>query len=422
MLSLLRGKDNNTCVNCKVELAKYALNFRNAQNFTTFVNRMKKLFLFNPENDMALASGSPYYMAPASAKKMAADLSTLPMWYADAGSDVWVADARQVEWMASECRLSLPVSGVMEATSGYDEISAWAWSPALLHRLETSGVQSGIPSFCNRIEEIRTLSSRRIAVDLLPKLRMDGTEGESLWLTSLENIEMFALKHRKVLLKAPWSGSGKGIQPLCGLPDDNLKGWAKRIIASQGGVVGEPFYQKVIDFAMEFKVTDHGVERAGYSLFEADARGIYKENLLATDEAIEGKLSEYISRDLLDQIWKRLQEELYVLLHNSYRGYLGVDMMVVQTDEGYAIHPCVEVNLRMNMGVVSRLLFDRFISSDACGRYVIEFYPRSGEALKTHREMMEKYPLTLHEGKIKEGYLSLTPVFEDTNYQIYMVI
>ena len=371
---------------------------------------------------MALASGSPYYMAPASAKKMAADLATLPMWYADAGSDVWVSDERQVEWMASACRLLLPVRGVTEVTSVYDEISAWAWSPSLLHKLETNGIKSGIPAYCNRMEEIRALSSRRIAVGLLPKLRMDGTEGESVWLTSLENVEAFALKHRKVLLKAPWSGSGKGIQPLCGMPDDNLKGWARRVIASQGGVVGEPFYQKVIDFAMEFKVTDHGVERVGYSLFEADARGIYKENLLASDGAIEAKLSGYVSQGLLDEIWERLQIELQALLSDAYRGYLGVDMMVVQADEGYAVHPCVEVNLRMNMGVVSRLLFNRYVSPEARGRYVIEFYPRPGEALKAHQAMMEKYPLCLHEGKVKEGYLSLTPVFEDTNYQIYMVM
>ena len=164
--------------------------------------------------------------------------------------------------------------------SPYDEVSAWAWSASLLHRLETNGVNGGIPSFCCRMENIRTLSGRKTAVDLLPKLRMDGTEGESVWLASLENVATFAVKHRKVLLKAPWSGSGKGIQPLCGRPDENLQGWIKRIIHTQGGVVGEPFYQKVIDFAMEFKVTDHGVERAGYSLFEADARGIYKENLV----------------------------------------------------------------------------------------------------------------------------------------------
>ena len=93
--------------------------------------------------------------------------------------------------------------------------------------------------------------------------------------------------------------------------------------------MGEPFYDKVKDFAMEFNVSDDGVDRAGYSLFEADARGIYKENLLASDEVIERILSEYVSRDLLDKIWKRLQVELQSLLGAVYRGYLGVDMMVV---------------------------------------------------------------------------------------------
>ena len=32
---------------------------------------MEALYLFNPENDMALACGDPYYMAPASARRLA---------------------------------------------------------------------------------------------------------------------------------------------------------------------------------------------------------------------------------------------------------------------------------------------------------------------------------------------------------------
>ena len=34
--------------------------------------------------------------------------------------------------------------------------------------------------------------------------------------------------------------------------------------------------------------------------------------------------------------------------------------------------------------------------------------------------MKEKYPLIMEKGRIRSGYLSLTPVFEDTNYQIYV--
>ena len=86
---------------------------------------MKKLYLFNPENDMALASGSPYYMAPASAKKMANDLAMLPAWYADAGSEILVGDSRQVDWLRDGCRLSLPVNGVLSVTDEYEEIIPW---------------------------------------------------------------------------------------------------------------------------------------------------------------------------------------------------------------------------------------------------------------------------------------------------------
>ena len=63
---------------------------------------MSAVYLFNPENDMALASGSPYYMAPANIKKMAADLAALPAWYALPGSGVLVSDERQKEWMKKE--------------------------------------------------------------------------------------------------------------------------------------------------------------------------------------------------------------------------------------------------------------------------------------------------------------------------------
>ena len=378
---------------------------------------MKKLYLFNPENDMALASGSPYYMAPASAKKMADDLAMLPAWYADAGSEILVGDSRQVDWLREGCRLSLPVNGVLSVSDGYEEIIPWGWSPALKHRLGMDTVREV------DVDHLRSLSSRMTAVGLLPKLRIEGTIGESFWLTSLENVSAFSLKHDRVLLKAPWSGSGKGIQPLCGLPDDNLQGWIRRIIATQGGVVGEPFYEKVKDFAMEFKAEGHEVAFAGYSLFETDARGIYKENFLASDATIEEMLSEYVSRDVLHAVRKSLLQELSLLLGGSYQGYLGVDMMIVRSEEGkYLVHPCVEVNLRMNMGVVSRLLFDRFMVPEAVGRYVIEFFPQRGEALKAHEKLMSQHTLVMEGERVRVGYLPLVPVFEDTNYLIYVII
>ena len=386
-----------------------------------FVLVMKRLYLFNPENDMALASGSPYYMAPASAKKMASDLSALPSWYAEAGSGVWVSDVRHVGWMHESCRFSPSVEWTVDAGADFDEFVPWGWSPALLHRLRTSGVSMTLPHE-EQVSDLRRLSSRQVAVALLPCLQMDGTMGESAWLTSVDEVCAFSSRYDKVLLKAPWSGSGKGIQPLSGLPDDNLSGWARRIIATQGGLVGEPYYNKVEDFAMEFRVSDGKVEFAGYSLFEADARGIYKENWLASDEAIERRLAKYVSLEVLVEVRKKLLVELPMLMGNAYQGYLGVVMMVCQIGEEYVVHPCVEVNLRMNMGVVSRLFFDRFMHPKTSGRYVIDYYLHPGDALRFHEEMKLRYPLEVCDGRMMEGYLSLTPVFEDTAYQIYVVV
>ena len=377
---------------------------------------MKKLYIFNPENDMALASGSPFYMAPSSAKKMANDLAVLPAWYADAGSEILVTDSRQVEWLRNGCRMPLSVKGVLSVSDEHEEIVPWGWSPALKHRLGV-GVKREID-----VDTLRLLSSRMTAVNLLPKLRVEGTVGESFWLSSLEDVSAFSIKHDRVLLKAPWSGSGKGIQPLCGLPDDNLKGWIRRIIATQGGVVAEPFYTKVKDFAMEFRVEGKDVAFVGYSLFETDVRGIYKENFLASDVVIEDILSEYVSRNLLYAVRENLLRELTDILGGDYQGYLGVDMMIVRCEEELLVHPCIEVNLRMNMGVVSRLLFDRFMFPKAIGRYVIEFFPQEGEALKAHENLMAQYELVMEGGLLRSGYLPLVPVYADTNYLIYVVV
>ena len=43
---------------------------------------MRKLYVFNPGHDLALANGSASYMMPDSARRFANDLAFLPAWYA----------------------------------------------------------------------------------------------------------------------------------------------------------------------------------------------------------------------------------------------------------------------------------------------------------------------------------------------------
>ena len=383
---------------------------------------MKTLYLFNPENDMALASASPYYMVPSNIKKMSADLSALPAWYAPVGSNVLLGDERQQEWMEKKCRFSLRMEWSVGLSPYYIKVCPWGWNPALVRCLKDAGVSGEAMLTDERMETVRRLSSRQTAVDLLPRLRIEQTLGESFAFTSFEKLLAFVAKDEELLLKSPWSGSGKGIQKIKGGLEAPVYGWAKRVISTQGSIVVEPFYQKVVDFAMEFYSDGKEVSFVGYSLFEADCRGIYKENVLASDQVIETRLASYVPLEVLSEIRKRCVEELGSLLADAYVGYLGVDMMVCEEDGTYKVHPCVEVNLRMNMGVVSRLLYDNHVCEGAEGRYVIEYFPKNGEALRFHETMQEEYPLEMQDGRIKRGYLSLTPVFADTSYQIFIKI
>ncbi|MEG2514896.1 MAG: hypothetical protein RSA92_06120, partial [Bacteroidaceae bacterium] len=175
-------------------------------------------------------------------------------------------------------------------------------------------------------------------------------------------------------------------------------------------IVGEPLYNKVKDFAMEFRADGKGkIYFIGYSLFETDSHGTYKGNILASDKEIENQLSTYVSQEQLHKLKVELVDKLSALLGATYQGYLGVDMMLCEckTAPKLRIHPCVEINLRMNMGIVAHNIYERY---GRTGRFVIDYFPNPADLLKDHQERVQSSFLT-------GGYLSLTAVNENTNYR-----
>ena len=54
-----------------------------------------KLYVFNPDADMALGNNEENYMAPATIRRMAEDLALLPIWYARPGSGVLAPSDRK---------------------------------------------------------------------------------------------------------------------------------------------------------------------------------------------------------------------------------------------------------------------------------------------------------------------------------------
>ena len=102
------------------------------------------MYCFNPDHDMALADGRPYYRPPAGIAGMERDLCLLPVWYAPAGSVVKVADEESARRWLAELPLHVPVEVAAEWQPV--PIVPWGWNPAEVERLR----QAGVPNDCCR--------------------------------------------------------------------------------------------------------------------------------------------------------------------------------------------------------------------------------------------------------------------------------
>ena len=423
-----------------------------------------KFYVFNPEHDMALASFSPHYKAPTEIIRMRNDLSGLSCWYAEEGDRVLVPNEAYRDAFQSQCLASgivpqgtcITEGELITASASVDDSSfsccPWGWDPAFVSGLKKEGVDCCLLPTSFELEQIRILSGRQQCVQVLADFAgLSGVCGMAQICPSLEAVRTFLETHDDVILKAPWSGSGRGlVRTSLSTWTPNLEGWVGRILRTQGAIMAEPIYNKVIDFAMEFHMSaEHQLSFAGYSLFETDSHGNYKENVLTSNECILKKLTAYVSMDLLEKIKKQLLISLKKILGADYVGYFGVDMMVCKSphtsltnsnsqqmdscsfaadDERqhvgsgpFVVHPCVEINLRMNMGVVARLLYDRYVSPRSEGSYVVEHYMADGEAEAFDRRMRTAHPLRVGHGKIVAGYFPLTPVCPTTRYQCYIL-
>lgn len=388
----------------------------------------KLLYIFNPWHDMALANFTPYYRIPSEVVRMSNDLSFLPVWYAQEDAYVRISDNNVISTFVSQVSSFIQFDTKRFVDSSlYSEIIPWGWSPALVYSLASEGVDTMILPDKDRLNRIRYLSGRQRCVDVLSYFSsVKGTCGRAYCCYSIDDVKTHLLTDGNIILKAPWSGSGRG---LCKVSlstwSTNIEGWISRILRTQGCIMAEPIYKKVCDFAMEFySSADARVSFAGYSLFDTDAFGNYKRNILMSDSQIESHLLSYgISIELLHEVRGILTSVLGDMIAGCYSGYLGVDMMLCSQDESILLHPCVEINMRMNMGVLSRIIFDRYLSSSSQGYFIIEHYNSEGEAFLSHQKMFSSHPVALDSsGRIKSGYLTLTPVLSTTRYQAYLIV
>ena len=388
--------------------------------------RCVNLYLFNPENDLAIAFGGVNYTPPPAAQLIGRELSLLPLWYADEGTPTIIAPPDSVpdDFRRSLEPLGLSVSTItwpQLAECRVDHVNVWGWNHDLTRRLRLTGVAETLlptPAQCDRI---RALSHRRLATEVgqylsghidypFPKLPIE--------LHTPNEVRAFTEQPEHRVLKAPWSGSGRGLYWNLYGYDRSLAQWSNGVLQKQGVLMGEPFYDKVSDWAMEFHSDGRRVTFAGYSSFLTDGHGAYKSNRLATDDLLCRELCSAVGDDLIEQVRKSLIDFFTTRIASCYRGYFGVDMMLYRTSDGTVrLHPFVEVNLRMNMGMVARRIADRFVAEGCEGVYRVDYYPRKSELYHDHLERQHENPAVIRQGKFVKGYFALTPVWPHSRYR-----
>ncbi len=272
-----------------------------------------QLCIFNPEHDLCLAKGRAHYVPPQSAVEFARrDAGIMQVLYPDA--------------------LCCSVYDVAEKLSTFNSqlstVIAWGWNAVVKHELLKHGVPGRLLPSDDEIASIRELQHRST---VLP-LQSDCRE-----IRSVEEMETMLGEREHWVMKAPWSGAGRGLRWVHGVLTTIDRDWLLKTVAAQRCVIAEPRREVVADLALEY----WDGRFVGYSYFKTGS-GVYKENIPWTDEQIETAFP-------LTEARKRIELWLDANVWQRYRGPLGVDLMACADGSMHV----AEINFRHTMGMIA---------------------------------------------------------------------
>lgn len=333
------------------------------------------IHVFNPEHDIALAANSRFWTAPHAGRQLRADLGWLPALWAADGDVVVVNDVAQAANCVrkQKCRMANVKFVSLTELGGCAEdalaVMPWGWDLSIAQQLLRAGVPEPLVPDAERLEAIRGLSDRAVSAELLRELcgQFALCTGESRILHSVDAIREVMAEWGGVVLKSPWSSSGRGVRfvasdssSVCpGKVDgdavyaNNIR-WAEKVIRTQGHIMAERLQDKIMDFGMEFMAhADGSVTYEGLSLFSTSGSA-YEGSVLATEEEKMTVLTEYIPYSLIADVQQFICEWMKRRINGVYVGPFGVDMMLCKGTEGRVLlDACVEINLRRTMGHVA---------------------------------------------------------------------
>ena len=263
--------------------------------------------IFNPEHDLCLANGDANFVPPRSALRFATDCAEVMDLLYDG--------------------VDLPSARVVP----------WGWDAVLKHRLQKQGVDNSLLPTDEWLARLRRLQHRSSWLSLQP---------DCVGVRTVDDVEVILRKCRHIVLKAPWSGSGRGLRWVSETVSAQDRHWIVKTVREQQCVIVEPRRAVAIEFALLYNIADGALFFNGYSLFETTS-GVYRFNRLCSDEKIEGRVSALTTE--LEKSRAAIERWLSDEACTFYHGPVGVDMMV---DRSGGLH-VGEFNFRHTMGMVA---------------------------------------------------------------------
>jgi hypothetical protein len=399
-------------------------------------------FLFNPTCEYAIANGSPNWQPNRLLQKMESDLSTLPQFFTGKNDFVLVDKMPSSGFIENLQRASMEIPNFIlknEANCNQqfiqlpkNKLLPWGWSPAahqfLLPLKQSCSSEFRQSPVFNWKQEHREITSRKFAIDILKQVSIsmnadyllppELTPKICITQTDFEN----AIRQwGKIMVKAPWSSSGRGLQPVTKTPV-HPKVWEKimGIVKEQGFAISEPYLNKVLDLAFLFELKKGKVEFLGISNFCTDKKGQYEGNYInglpvnTEKEIVE--FTNIVEHEIREPLIKAIETSKMAVF---YEGVFGVDTLIYADEKAkLRINPCLEINVRHTMGLLS-LQLEKLIQPSKKGMFRIFYQP--GVSFYTfNKEMKKKHPLKISEGKIESGFFAITEAVEDTLFGAYL--
>ncbi|MCM1005848.1 MAG: hypothetical protein NC402_06095 [Prevotella sp.] len=316
-------------------------------------------YIFNPDNEMALATSGCSYTPPRKISDYIRQLSLLPSIYALPDSQILVpSDISDISLLPYYDVLKAKGMKIVSECTDKDAVPIpWGWSACLKTRLLKAGFSEANMPTDKNIQDIRELSHRSLTGKVYEYFKFDEVlySRRPVCVHTLEeateNSNGFKRLGKEFVAKLPRSSSGRGV---IFNPTEYTMG---QMLSRQGSLMIEPRWNKTIDFATEWNITGGKARFVGFSLFNCDNHAQYSGNVVASQQYIKEYILQHCNTDELQQAMLILKSALENLVADKYTGPLGVDMLC---DISGKINPCVEVNVRMTMGHVALKLHEQY--------------------------------------------------------------